>query len=152
MISNTPSRSGCGRTRIGCVTPPAALIPASSSLIAFGSKYCRWFGPETMALSFSVGCIQPPCGEGGLVRRKVMFPRKQAWSTRCKSAPCDLKTTDVDAVRLHGSSTSVSSHFEMPQYRAHAIRYRRKLATHPCPFNGDGSFIDPVPDRVTTCR
>lgn len=81
-------------------------------------------------------------------RRKVMFPRKQARSTRCKSAPCDLQTIGVDAFRLHGSSASVSSHFEMPQYRAHAIRYRRKLATQPCPFNGDGSFIDPVPARA----
>ena len=76
-----------------------------------------------------------------MCRRKVMFPRKEAWSTLWKSARFD-PPTGVDAFRLHGSSASVSSHFEMPQYRAHAIRYRRKLATHPCPFNGDGSFID----------
>ena len=82
-----------------------------------------------------------------MVRRKVMFPRKEAWSTLWKSARFD-PPTGVDALRLQGSSTSVSSHFEMPQYRAHAIRYRRKLATHPCPFNGDGSFIDPVPARA----
>jgi hypothetical protein len=52
-----------------------------------------------------------------MVRRKVMFPRKEAWSTLCKSARFDLQTTGVDAFRLHGSSASVSSHFEMPQYR-----------------------------------
>lgn len=83
-----------------------------------------------------------------MVRRKVMFPRKQARSTRCKSAPCDLQTIGVDAFRLQGSITSVSSHFGVPQYRAHAIRYRRKLATHPCPVNGDGGSIDPVPARA----
>ena len=47
-------------------------------------------------------------------RRKVMFPRKQAWSTRCKSAPCDLQTIGVDAFRLQGSIASMSSHFGVP--------------------------------------
>jgi|JI9StandDraft_2_1071091.scaffolds.fasta_scaffold540388_1 hypothetical protein len=80
-------------------------------------------------------------------RRKVMFPRKQAWSTRCKSATCDLKTTDVDAVRLHGSIASMPSHFGGPQYRSHLIRYPVKLATLTGPFNGDGGSMDPVPAR-----
>ncbi len=80
-------------------------------------------------------------------RRKVMFLRKEAWSTLWGSARFD-RPTGVDAFRLQGSIASVSSHFGVPQYRAHAIRYRRKLATHPCPFNGDGSFIDPAPARA----
>jgi hypothetical protein len=84
-----------------------------------------------------------------MVRRKVMFPRKEAWSTRCKSASCDLRTTDVDAVRLHVSIASASSHFGMPQYGSHANRYPRKLATHTCPFNGHGGCIDPALARAT---
>jgi hypothetical protein len=76
-----------------------------------------------------------------------MFPRKEAWSTLWKSARFD-PPTGVDAFRLHGSSASVSSHFGMPQYSSHAIRYPGKLATQTCPFNGDGGSIDPVPARA----
>ena len=82
-----------------------------------------------------------------MVRRKVMFPRKEAWSTLWKSARFD-PPTGVDAFRLHGWSDSVSSQFGMPQYGSHAIRCPGKLATHTCSFNGDGSCIDPVPARA----
>lgn len=47
-------------------------------------------------------------------RRQDMFPRKEACSTLWKSAPSDLQTTGVDAFRLQGSITSVSSHFGVP--------------------------------------
>ena len=83
-----------------------------------------------------------------MVRRKVMFPRKQARSTRCKSAPCDLQTTDRYVVRLNGSITSMPSQFGGPQYRSHLIRYPGKLATQTGQFNGDGGSIDPVPARA----
>lgn len=81
-------------------------------------------------------------------QRSVMFPRKQAWSTRCKSAPCDLQTIGVDAFCLQGSIASMPSHFGGPQYRSHLIRYPGKLAAQTCPFNGDGVCIDPVPTRA----
>lgn len=81
-----------------------------------------------------------------MVRRKVMFPRKEAWSTLWKSAPFE-PSTGVDAFRLHGASTSVSSHFGVPQYWSHAIRYPGKLATRTCLLNGNGGFVDPVPAR-----
>jgi hypothetical protein len=81
-------------------------------------------------------------------RRKVMFPRKQAWSTRCKAAPCDLQITDVDAVRLQGSIASMPATSGGPQYRSHLIRYPGKLATQTGPFNGDGGSVDPVPARA----
>ncbi len=78
-------------------------------------------------------------------RRKVRIPRNEAWSTRCKPAPCNLQTTDSDAVRLRGSISSVSCHFGVPQYRSHAIRYPGKPATRTCSFNGDDGFLDPHP-------
>lgn len=81
-------------------------------------------------------------------RRQDMFPRKEACSTLWKSTPSDLQTTGVDAFRLQGSITSVSSHFGVPGYRSHAIRYPGKLATQTSPFNGDGGSIDPVPARA----
>ena len=78
-------------------------------------------------------------------RRKVRIPRQEAWSTRGRSVPCDLQTTDVDAVSLHGSISSVSCHFGVPQYRSHAIRYPGKPTTRTCSFDGDGGFLDPHP-------
>jgi hypothetical protein len=81
-----------------------------------------------------------------MCRRKVMFPRNEAWSTLWKSARFDPPTC-VDAFRLHGSSALVSSHFGGPQYRSHLIRYPVKLATLTGPFNGDGGSMDPVPAR-----
>ena len=80
-------------------------------------------------------------------RRKVMFLRKEAWSTLWESARFD-RPTGVDAFRLLGSIASVSSHFGVPQHRSHAIRYPGKLATQSGPFNGDGRSIDPVPARA----
>jgi hypothetical protein len=80
-------------------------------------------------------------------RRKVMFPRKQAWSTLWKSARFDRPPA------LTRFPLAWVERFGVQPLRDAAVQGTRDpippQARHtPCPFNGDGSFIDPVPARA----